>query len=89
MRRTVLVSDKSGPLVIETGDAGTQVMDEGGMVLAQHGTDRHDELVAEREAEGWRVTEGGEVRPPEAEGDPPPPGGPAGPAADIDPGPTS
>jgi hypothetical protein len=79
MRRTVLVSEGEGALVIETGDVGTQVLDEAGMVVEEHGSDRHDELVAAREAAGWRVTERGDVRPPEAGAERRPPDGPAGP----------
>jgi|GEM_PF-4284810 len=82
MKRTVLVSDKL-TLTIETGDAGTEVLDASGTVLASHGTDRHDELVAEREAEGWRVAERGDVRP-EGASDTGPPSGPAGPAGEVD-----
>ncbi|WP_237215829.1 hypothetical protein [Falsiroseomonas oryziterrae] len=83
MRRTLMVSDKSS-LTIQTGDAGTEVLDAGGVVLATHGTDRHDELVAAHEAEGWRVARSGDVRPEEAADVSPPPSGPAGPAGEVD-----
>jgi hypothetical protein len=88
MRRTVMVSE-GARVTIETGDAGTEVLDEAGMVIAQHGTDQHDVTIAERKAAGWRTTESGDVRPPEAEGAPMPDDGPAGPAGEVDAGPSS
>jgi uncharacterized protein YfaP (DUF2135 family) len=88
MRRTVMVSDDFPAVAIETGDAGTVVLDAEGMVLASHGADRHEELVAERHAAGWRVEQDGFLRPPEAEGTPPPEPAPAAPAGEAD-GPSS
>jgi hypothetical protein len=73
MKRTVMVSDKAGKVTIETGDNGTQVLDPEGMVLASHGTDRHDEMVAIQHAAGLGVVQEGDVRPEEASATPPPP----------------
>jgi hypothetical protein len=89
MRRTVLASDKAGRVTVETGDNGTQVLDAAGMVLASHGTDRHEEMVALQRAAGLGVVEEADVRPPEAAGTPPPPEGPAGPEGEVDAGPSS
>lgn len=86
MRRTVMVSDDFPAVAIETGDAGTLVLDAEGMVLASHGVDRHDELVAERQAAGWRVEQDRFLRPPEAQGTPPPAPAPVAPEGEADAG---
>jgi hypothetical protein len=88
MRQTVMTSAGGQRLTVETGDAGTEVLDSSGAVLASHGTDRHDEMVAVHRQSGWRVEKEGDVRPPEAEGDPLPSSGPAGPAGEVDTGPS-
>ncbi len=89
MRRSVMIRDQGDRIVVETDDAGTQVLDGKGVVLATHGTDRHAEMVAEREAAGWRLAEDGDIRPPTAEHAPLPHDGPAGPAGEVDTGPSS
>lgn len=72
MRRTVMGTFRGDWITIQTGDAGTEVLDGQGMVLAAHGTDHHDEVIALREQAGWRVAEDQAIRPPEAAGTPPP-----------------
>jgi hypothetical protein len=72
MKRTVMVSDKAGKVTIETGDNGTQVLDPQGVVLADHGTDRHEEMVAIQQAAGLGVVQEGDVRPEDAADAPPP-----------------
>jgi hypothetical protein len=89
MRRTVMTSAGGQRIAIETGDAGTEVLDSSGAVLATHGTDRHEEMVAAHSQTGWAVVENGDVRPPAAAGSPPPEEGPAGPAGEVDGGPSS
>lgn len=66
MRRTLMGTFKGSWITIQTGDAGTEVLDAEGMVLAAHGTDHHDEEIARREQAGWRVAEEAAIRPPEA-----------------------
>jgi hypothetical protein len=63
MRQTILKSERGRAVTIETDDQGTTITDEAGTVIAQHGTDRHDEMVARQEQAGWHVTRSGDVRP--------------------------
>ena len=60
--------------VMRTDDTGTLVLDDAGKVAAEHGTDMHETLLAEFQAEGWQV---------EADGDRVPPGGPAKPPGAV------
>jgi hypothetical protein len=89
MKRTVMAAERGGRIVIETGDNGTQVTDAEGVILAEHGSDRHEEMVALRRDAGLGVLEEGDVRPEEARHAPPPAEGPAGPAGEVDAGPSS
>ena len=73
MRRSVMISKGGERITVETDDAGTTVLDAGGMVVAQHGSDRHEEVLALRQAEGWGVAEDAAVRPAEAADTPVPP----------------
>jgi hypothetical protein len=66
MRRTVMAGERGGRVTVETGDNGTLVLDAAGMVLASHGTDRHEEMVVLQRAAGLGVVEEGDVRPEEA-----------------------
>ena len=66
MRQTVMKSDRGREVSIETDDQGTTILDEGGIVIGLHGTDRHDEMVARHEQDGWHVTRDGNLRPPAA-----------------------
>lgn len=82
MRRTALrqVDDRRE---LHTDDRGTVLLDRAGMVLAEHGTDRHEELLAQHLAEGWRKAEDAHQPPmrvaPLAQRNP----GPTGPAATV------
>ena len=60
--------------VMRTDDAGTTVLDHAGKVAAEHGTDMHETLLAEFQADGWQVA---------ADGDRAPPGGPAKPPGAV------
>ena len=60
--------------VMRTDDAGTMLLDGEGKVAGEHGTDRHEMLLAELRADGWQVT---------ADGDRVPPGGPARPPGSV------
>jgi hypothetical protein len=71
MRRALPVSDKPGPLAVETDHARTAVPDRAGLLGEAHGGGRHDWLAAERRAEGRRVAERADARP---TGDAPPAG---------------
>jgi hypothetical protein len=73
MRRSVMTAGDGGRITIETGDTGTDIVGADGVLVASHGSDRHDEMVAIRQEQGWRLTEDEQVRPPEAAGTPPPP----------------
>ena len=66
MRQTVMKSDRGREVSIETDDQGTTILDEQGVVIGLHGTDRHDEMVARHEQDGWHVTRAGTLRPPAA-----------------------
>ena len=59
MRRTLLDHDGGARRVLSTDDIGTTVVDAAGQVVAEHGNDRHEMLLAEHLAEGWRVAEDG------------------------------
>lgn len=83
MRRTYLTTEAGDRLTVTTGDRGTEVLDREGRVVAEYGTDRHDEQVALRQDDGWRVEEDGTARPTEA-GPPGPPADPGGPEAGPD-----
>lgn len=73
MRETIL--ERAGDRrVMRTGDAGTVVLDAAGKVAAEHGTDRHEALLAELRDEGWEVR---------ADGNRVPPGGPARPPGAV------
>ncbi|MBX9700395.1 MAG: hypothetical protein K2X74_13230 [Acetobacteraceae bacterium] len=71
MRETSLERDGARRR-IRTDDRGTSVLDAGGMVQAEHGTDRHDMLLEQHLAEGWRALEDGHA-PPAGAADLPPP----------------
>lgn len=77
MRRTLLDRDGGARRVLSTDDIGTTLLDAAGQVVAEHGNDRHEMLLAEHLAEGWRVAEDG-YRAPDASGGPPPGAAPAG-----------
>jgi hypothetical protein len=89
MRRTVMTSAGGQRITIETGDAGTEVLDSSGAVLATHGSDRHEEMVATHSQAGWLVVEDGDVRPPTAGGSPPPEESAAADSDEVDTGPSS
>ena len=67
MRETSLArnerGEEAGKIRVLTGDRGTEVLDAGGRVLREFGTDRHAEQIALHEAEGWRVTQHRHRRP--------------------------
>lgn len=63
MRRTRLTGPEGRAREMRTDDAGTTVLDEAGRVVAEHGNDRHEALLAEHCDGGWRVTEDGHVAP--------------------------
>ncbi|WP_431268779.1 hypothetical protein [Dankookia sp. P2] len=73
MRETKL--ERAGDFrVMRTDDTGTLVLDEAGMVAAEHGTDMHEALLEDFQADGWRV---------ESDGDRAPPNGPARPPGAV------
>jgi hypothetical protein len=73
MRETRL--EKAGERrLMRTDDGGTVVLDANGHVAAEHGTDMHETLLAEFQDDGWEVA---------ADGDRPPPGGPARPPGAV------
>lgn len=82
MRRTAL-RQADDRRELQTDDRGTILLDRAGMVLAEHGTDRHENLLAQHLAEGWRKAEDAHQPPmpvaPLAQRDP----GPTGPAATV------
>ncbi len=57
--------------VLRTDDRGTSVLDGAGAVVAEHGNDRHETLIEDLSAEGWRVEADGHRPPPGAAGLPP------------------
>lgn len=73
MRRTVMTGEEGRTVTIHTGDQGSEILDEQGKVLGTYGTDRHEELVARHEQDGWKVAEDGDIRPEPAANTPPPP----------------
>lgn len=62
MHKTGLAKD-AARREIRTDDIGTSVLDGAGQVVAEHGNDRHDLLLEEHLAAGWRVVEDGHVAP--------------------------
>lgn len=90
MRETLLARDGSGgTMKVVTDDHGTDVLGADGKVVANHGTDRHDEMVEKYQEEGWSVAGDGAVAPAGTANAPPPDTAPAeegGPAATVNPG---
>ncbi|MBK1660327.1 hypothetical protein [Paracraurococcus ruber] len=60
--------------LMRTDDAGTVLLGAAGHVVAEHGTDMHEALLAELQDEGWEV---------QADGDRPPPGAAATPPGAV------
>lgn len=77
MRQTRIERDGGEARVLRTDDIGTTLLDGAGSVLAEHGNDRHEMLLAEHQAEGWRVVADEHCAPAGAEPPPPQAGGPA------------
>lgn len=71
MRETLLRSGEQ-QITVQTDDYGTRILGPDGKIVSDHGTDRHDEIIAKREAEGWSVLQDGSRRPKEVEGVPAP-----------------
>ena len=86
MRRTARERPGEGQVTLLTDDRGTMITAADGHVIEEHGTDRHEEALDRWRGEGWRVTDDGEVRPPEvasAEGGTPGVADGQGPAATV------
>jgi hypothetical protein len=84
MRETWLHAADGRRAVLRTGDTGTVLQDDEGMVLASHGTDRHEEMLERLRGEGWGIGQDADRRPAEAGPADAPPDGPAGPAGEVD-----
>jgi len=88
MRETSLEKAGGGTMRIVTDDRGTDVLDAQGKVAANHGSDRHEEMVEKYQGEGWSVAKDGAVAPAPAADAPPPDTGPVAddPTATVNPG---
>jgi hypothetical protein len=89
MRRTVMAAEDGRRLAVQTDDGGTDVLDESGMLVRQHGSDRHEEEIVRQQEAGLRVLEDGHLRPESASSAPTPSTGLSDGAAKPEIGPTS
>jgi hypothetical protein len=63
MRQTILQRESAERLILRTDDYGTTATGADGQVVEEHGTDRHAEILARWQAEGWRIAADENIRP--------------------------